>query len=93
MLVANLIENAMGKLLAEDKASHKRWTKYCTELHKYKLKADASILKREEEVEKAVQMLKDGKLLGADNITARILNKKPTNCWGRQNAVPPKFDP
>ena len=32
-----LIENTTGKILTEEKAIHKQWTEYCTELHNYKL--------------------------------------------------------
>ena len=41
----NLIENAKGKILTEDKEIHKRWTEYYKELYDYKLKTDANILK------------------------------------------------
>ena len=47
----NLIENAKSELLTENKAIHKRWTEYCTELYNYKLKTDASILESEDDVE------------------------------------------
>ena len=85
---ANLIHNAKGKLLTEDKAIHKRWPEYCTEPYNCKLKTDASIVKSEDDVEnretedllileediaKAVRMLKDGKSPGVDNIPAEIL--------------------
>ena len=43
-----LIDNIKGKLITEEKAIHKRWTEYCMELYKYKLKTDADILKNEE---------------------------------------------
>ena len=46
-----LIENMKGKILTEEKATRKRWTEYCTELHNYKPKADANILKNEDKIE------------------------------------------
>ena len=86
--MTSLIENVKGKLLTEDTAIHKRGAENWTELYKYKLKTDASILNSEDdmenretgdspiikaEVERAVRMLKDGKSPGVGSIPAEIL--------------------
>ena len=47
----NVFENAKGKLLTYDKALHKRWTEYCTELYNYKPKTDVTILRSGDDVE------------------------------------------
>ena len=43
-----LIENTKDKFLTENKAIHKRWTEYCTELYNHKLKTEANIFRIED---------------------------------------------
>ena len=88
---AKLIENANTKLLTEETAIHKRCTEYYTEMCNSKLKTYANILNnvdkienrekreapvlKEEEEDKAVRMLKNDKILGVDDIPAKVLIK------------------
>ena len=46
-----LIENTNSKLLAEEKAIHKRWTEYCMGLYNYKIKTDADIMNNKDKIE------------------------------------------
>ena len=51
MTKTKLIENAKGKFLTEEKAIHKRWTEYGTELCNYQLIIYANKLKSEDKLE------------------------------------------
>ena len=92
-----LIENTKGKLVTEEKAIHKHWTEYCTELCYYKLKADANIVENEDKIEsretgeapmlkeavkKAVWLVKDNKSPGVDNIQTEVLNHGEQGKYG-----------
>ena len=78
---ATTVQDRSRKCLTEER----RWTEYCSELHKHKANGDPSVLNCPQtdteddypifltEVEAAVQSLKKGKSGGVDNIPAELV--------------------
>ena len=78
---ATTVQDRSGKCLTEER----RWTEYCSELHKHKANGDPSVLNCAQtdteddhptlrrEVEATVQLLKKGKSAGVDNIPAELV--------------------
>ena len=82
---ATTVQDRSGKCLTEERQILNRWTEYCSELCNHKTNGDPSVLKcpqthteddhpiLRKEVEAAVQLLKEGKSAGVDNIQAEMV--------------------
>ena len=82
---ATTVQDCSGKCLTEERQILNRWTEYCSELYNYKANGEPSVLNcpqtdteddrpiLRKEVEAAVQLLKEGKSAGVDNIPAELV--------------------
>ena len=82
-----VIEDSSRDILTESTAVLNQWTEYCSDLYKYELHPDTSLLQSNqtsiqeaeslpvlrEEVEEAVQNLRARKSPGVDNIPSELL--------------------
>ena len=82
---ATTVQDRSGKCLTEERQIVNGWTEYCSELHKYKVSGDPSVLNCPQthteddhsiilrEIEATVKLLKKGKSAEVDNIPAQLV--------------------